>query len=257
MAVRRRRRISGGYPIKSETKSKRATRRKLLIEYPAGTEVVFKASTGRKFEGIVKGITPSNNILVHLGDDPFPVELGVDKLTKKEYKDTMTANTTTTTRKRAAKATTAAAPARRSRAVATKASATETEAPAKKAPAKKTAAKKAPAKAAAPVKTRSSKSDPSTWPKQGKNPYRPGSNLAKITDVLLKGGVRSALVTKLQAVIDMHPYTQVKEDLDVEKELDKRLMLTAGLLERDYGFTIVKTGRGMSEGTIKVVPPAA
>lgn len=221
-----------------------------MKEFPIGTEVIFKAKTGKKFEGVVKGIAPANKILVHLGDDPFPVELGVDKLTKKEYIDTMTANTTT--RKRPAKA--AATPAKR-------ATRTRTAKPVEEvlpSAARKAVAKKAPAKAAAAApKARTTKGDPSTWPKAGKNPYRPGSNLAKITDVLLKGGVRSSLVSKLQSVIDMHPYTQEKADLDVEKELDKRLMLTAGLLERDFGFTITKKGRGMNEGSIKVVPPAA
>lgn len=88
----------------------------------------------------------------------------------------------------------------------------------------------------------------------GVNPYRPGSNLHKITELLLKGGKRSAIVAKLQRQIDMHPYTQDKDSLDIEKELDKRLMLTAGLLQRNFGYEIVKEGRGMETGTIKVVP---
>ncbi len=195
--------------------------------------------------------------MVHLGDDPFPVEVGVDKLIPKEYIDTMTTKTkrptakaegTTTTRTRTARkvAAPAAAPAKRA--------AKKAAAPAKPARAAKatSATKKAPAAAG-----RVHKTDPDTWPVPGKNPYRPGSNLAKITDVLLKGGKRAVQVAKLQKVIDMHPYTQAVEDLDVEKELDKRLMLTAGLLERDFGFVIEKSGRGMESGTVKVIPPAA
>lgn len=213
-----------------------------MKRFPRECKVTFRARTGKKFPGVVKGLTSTDKVLVLLGDDPFPVEVGVDKLVVTEYKDTM-ATTRKTTTKRTAKAAAEAAPRRRRNRTATVASEDAAEAT----PAKR-AAKKAPAKRAAAA------------PKASEaNPYRPGSNMFKITELLLQGGKRSAIVKKLQGRggIDLHPYTQDKDDLDVEKELDKRVTLTAQNLERKLGYTVEKTGRGMAEGTIKVVPPAS
>jgi hypothetical protein len=217
-----------------------------MKRFPRGAKVIFTARTGKKFEGIVKGFPSPDKVSVLLGDDPFPVEVGVDKLIPQEYIDTMTTKTaekatTTRTAKKAA-ASKAAAPRRRRAAASTEtAEVAEAVAEAPKRGRKAAAAK--PVKAAAKTA-------------ETANPYRPGSNLFKITDLLLKGGKRSAIVGKLQRQIDMHPYTQDKDTLDVEKELDKRVMLTAGLLARNFGYTIEKSGRGMESGTIKVVPSA-
>lgn len=217
-----------------------------MQSFPKGARVIFTARTGKRFEGIVKGFPSADKVSVLLGDDPFPVEVGVDKLILKEYIDTMTTKTPT---KRTAKKVEEVLPSAARRTRRTKTAEAAAEAPVaparrgRKAAAAKTTAK--PAKAVAASKTA-----------DGDNPYRPGSNLHKITELLLKGGKRSAIVAKLQRQIDMHPYTQNKDDLDIEKELDKRLMLTAGLLQRNFGYTIEKTGRGMETGTIKVVPAA-
>lgn len=218
-----------------------------MKNFPRGAAVTFTARTGKKFPGIVKGFPSADTVLVLLGDDPFPVEVDVDKLIPQEYIDTMTTKTASkaTTKRSATKA--SAAP--RTRRTKTVTAVVEDDA-APAAPARRGRKAAAATKAAAAPKTTKAAVKRSDDP----NPYRPGSNLYKITDLLLKGGKRSAIVAKLQRQIDMHPYTQDKDSLDVEKELDKRLMLTAGLLERNFGYKVEKNGRGMESGTIKVVP---
>ena len=88
----------------------------------------------------------------------------------------------------------------------------------------------------------------------GGNPFRPGSNLFKMAEELLKGGKRSDMIRRLRKTMGIHPWSKDKEE-NPEKAIDKRLLITAGTLKKDFGYTIQSDGRGMS-GTLKVVPPA-
>lgn len=116
---------------------------------------------------------------------------------------------------------------------------------AKKAPAKRAPAKKAPAKRTSVAPAAG-----------GPNPFRPHSNLHVVTDALLKGGKRQEIVRSLKKQIKINPWSHDEKltPAEVEKAIDKRLLLTSGMLVRDYGFIEQREGRGMG-GTIKVVPP--
>lgn len=135
-------------------------------------------------------------------------------------------------------------------------------APAKKAVKKPVVAKKAtkkavPAKVAkkTPPSQAAKKAPPTKKVTSDTNPFRPGSNLAKMTDELLKGGRRVEMIRRLKKTMGIHPWSKDKEE-NPEKAIDKRLLITAGTLKKDYGYTIETEGRG-SSGTIKVLPPGA
>lgn len=84
------------------------------------------------------------------------------------------------------------------------------------------------------------------------NPYRPGTNLYEITEELLSGGKRSSMVKRLGKKIEVKP--RDGRDIDEVAELDRRVLITAQILERDHGFTKEKEGRG-PDATIQVFPP--
>lgn len=98
--------------------------------------------------------------------------------------------------------------------------------------------------------------DPVTDASSVENPFRKGSSRWRMAEELLKGDKRKNMVKRLKRQIDLHPYTKKVGDLDVDFELDKRLMLTAQAMVNDHGFVIERDGRGL-EGTIKVTKPAA
>lgn len=114
---------------------------------------------------------------------------------------------------------------------------------AKKAPAKKTA------KSAAKAKT---KSGPKGKTNEG-NPFRPGSNLHLIHNLLVKGGKRESLAQKLADKVALHPYTNDVSEVDLV-DYDKRIVLGAQTLRDQHNYKIERDGRGLS-GTIKAVPP--
>ncbi len=89
------------------------------------------------------------------------------------------------------------------------------------------------------------------------NPFRPGVALWHITEELLKGGKRMPMIARLLKKIDLHPWAKDKAALDETFEMDKRVLLAANSLKRKHGWTIVLTGRGPAEGTIKAIPPKA
>lgn len=141
----------------------------------------------------------------------------------------------------------------------------EDEAPAKskskskKAPAKssaaakksKTAAKsKAPAKKAPASKKAAADDDEPSGP----NPFREGSNLWHFTEALMKGGKRSAMVTKLERKVDLKPRKRGGKNYDVAEEIDYRLVRVCQLLTNEHGFLIEKEGRG-KEQRVKAIPP--
>lgn len=125
-------------------------------------------------------------------------------------------------------------------------------APAKKAVKKPVAAKVAPKKAPAKV---AKKSAATPRVATAANPFRPGSNLFKMTEELLKGGKRVEMIRRLRKTMGIHPWSKDKEE-NPEKAIDKRLLITAGTLKKDFGYRIETEGRG-SSGTIQVFPPGA
>jgi hypothetical protein len=127
------------------------------------------------------------------------------------------------------------APAKRTARKATKATKKRT---AKKAPAakKRTAAPRPPANVDTP------------------NPYRPGTNLYYVTEALMRGGKRSALVRLLKPKLKFSPRVQSEADWDVDAEIDKRLKVIAYELANKHGFSRVQEGRGV-DAFIKATPP--
>lgn len=126
---------------------------------------------------------------------------------------------------------------------------------ASKAPAKKTATK---AKAAVKeTKTNDgitlAKSHPKPTPEHGVNPFRKNSALFKVAKLLLKGGKRETLASKLSETVDLHPYQKAVKDVDL-LDYDKRLLLGAQTMRDQYGYGILRTGRGV-EGSILVFVP--
>jgi hypothetical protein len=122
------------------------------------------------------------------------------------------------------------------------------EAPAAEKPARAT--KKAPAtKKAAPVKAAAK---PASTNGVGPNPYKEGTKLWHITEELMKGGKRPAMVARLKRKITLSPRV-AREDWDEEAELDRRLLIIGQILERDHGFTVTHDGRGREAG-IKATP---
>jgi hypothetical protein len=98
--------------------------------------------------------------------------------------------------------------------------------------------KATPAKATKKAKAKDADED------TGDNPYKAGSNLYHITEELLKGGKRSAMVKRLKSKIELKPRQRAGDDYDVEAELDRRVLIVGQLLERDHGFTVTREGRG-------------
>lgn len=87
------------------------------------------------------------------------------------------------------------------------------------------------------------------------NPFRTGSNLWRMAEELLKGGKRSDMIKRLKKAMSINPWSKDKEE-DLDTAINKRLLLTAAAMEKDYGFTQKREGRGTS-GTIRLVPPGA
>lgn len=117
---------------------------------------------------------------------------------------------------------------------------------------KKATSKKAAPKSAAKAKSKSAPKGRAPKVSEG-NPFRPGSNLSLIHDLLVKGGKRETLAKKLSDKISIHPYTHGEEDIDLV-DYDKRVVLCAQTLRDDYNYKIERDGRGLN-GTIKATPP--
>lgn len=90
-------------------------------------------------------------------------------------------------------------------------------------------------------------------PAHGVNPFRPKSDLSRVAKLLLKGGKRETLASKLSTQIDLHPYQKDAKDVDL-LDYDKRLLLGAQTMRDKFGYGIRRTGRGLS-GTILVFVP--
>lgn len=147
------------------------------------------------------------------------------------------------------------------------------KAPAAKTPARRTAAKAAPAKPTARAASTRRTANPATGKTavpaartkkvaatdeaeiEGDNPFKPGTNTHLMTEMLMKGGKRSAMVRSLVKKIELAPRVKGGADFDPEKELDYRLLRTAQLLVKEHGFVVEKDGRG-PEARIKAIPPS-
>lgn len=130
------------------------------------------------------------------------------------------------------------------------------KAAAKSAKAEKTAKKST--KKAAPTKAskKAAKDDDDDEDEDtGPNPFRKGSNLYLMTDLLMAGGKRSAMVKKLAKKIELNPRTKKGKDFDPEEEIDYRLVRVCQTLANEHGFTIEKDGRGKDQ-TVTAVPPS-
>lgn len=136
-----------------------------------------------------------------------------------------------------------------------------------KATARPSAAKKPAAKPAKAVATKKAASKPvkkATKPAKaapvkaqrtatGDNPFREGSNSFLMAAELLKGGNRGQMVKRLKKAMKIHPWSKDKEE-NPEFAIRKRLLLVAAALEKDYGFTIEREGRGEA-GSMIAIPP--
>lgn len=89
--------------------------------------------------------------------------------------------------------------------------------------------------------------DPATWSRQH-NPFRLGTVNHAAAELLFQGGRRRDLAMRLAEMTSLHPWTKSTTLAD----FDKRLLLTASLLRRRFGFVEHREGRGL-KGTIRVV----
>lgn len=145
-------------------------------------------------------------------------------------------------------------------------------------PAKRTAAKKAPAKKAVAARPANKKTTtrPASKPTakkaapakakvttakaketdepEGPNPFRSGTNLHLMVEELMKGGKRSAMVTRLSRKIDLNPRSRAGKDWDKDEEIDYRLVRACQVLANEHNFTLEKDGRGKDQ-KVKAIPP--
>lgn len=119
----------------------------------------------------------------------------------------------------------------------------EDEAPAKSK--SKTTAKKATTKKAAASDVE---------PAENGNPFKPGTNMFLITEELIKGGKRSAMVTRLKKKITLEPRTKSAKDFDVDSEMDRRILIIGQILRNDHGFNVVRDGRGPDATIVAEAP---
>lgn len=124
----------------------------------------------------------------------------------------------------------------------------------KKKAAKKTKPKKATAKKSK-AKKKKAETDGDEEEEVGDNPFRANTNLWHITEALMEGGKRSALVKKLRKKLKFNPRKQDPDELDVDEEIDRRLKVVGYILKNQHGFELEHEGRG-SDAYIKATPPS-
>lgn len=113
---------------------------------------------------------------------------------------------------------------------------------ASKAPAKKATAKKAAAAEEAPE------------PAENGNPYKPGTNMFLIAEELIRGGKRSDMVKRLRRKVELKPRTKDADDFDVDAELDRRVLIVGQNLRNNFGFNVVRDGRGEDAHIVAEAP---
>lgn len=88
------------------------------------------------------------------------------------------------------------------------------------------------------------------------NPFRPGSHSFLMTEMFLKGGLRSKMIDTLIKKVELHPWAKKAKNIDPRFEMDKRMLMAIHQLRHKYGFTVVVYGgRGPEKGGFKVFPP--
>ena len=83
----------------------------------------------------------------------------------------------------------------------------------------------------------------------GTCPFRKGSDRATMFSLLKRGGVRRDLAEKLREKVTLRGEPGLSD-------YDKRIVLTADTLGKEWGYVVNKEGRGL-EGKIKVVHSSA
>lgn len=263
------------------------------MTHRVGDRVVFTADNGKQFEAkVVSRPRRSKKTEIQVDNDPFPVLVYTNQLTKNGERDMATSakelrqeakslgirgfmkmsgpklaaaieeakNGEVEKPKSAPKRSPKSKPKANSAPKRSKPPAKRTSA--KKAAATKPAAKKSTAKSKAPAKKAAAKTKKAPARakgplagKTGENPFRAGSNMALMADLLLKGGKRQTMINRLAKKITIQPYSANANELDVDFELDKRLGICAATMRDKHGFKIEKGGgRGRESGTLKVVP---
>jgi len=83
----------------------------------------------------------------------------------------------------------------------------------------------------------------------GTCPFRKGSDRATMFSLLKRGGVRRVLAEKLREKVTLRGEPGLSD-------YDKRIVLTADTLSKEWGYVVTKDGRGL-EGKIKMVHSSA
>jgi hypothetical protein len=65
-----------------------------------------------------------------------------------------------------------------------------------------------------------------------------------MTEELIKGGKRSAMVKRLSKKISLKPRTRTFTEEEELEELDRRLVIVSQNLRNDHGFEMEREGRG-------------
>lgn len=238
-----------------------------------GEEVTFASQSGRNFKAVIKDPQiRQRKVAIQVVGDPYSVLVNISQV-HKEGEEMPSATRGPETRRLAKEARMLGIEGYAKMSAQQLAQAVKDhqkpkrKAPAKSKPAKaarkpQKASKRAPARKAAskPVqarrkakKTNATQVAKSVAKGTNGNPFRPGCNNYKMAEELLRGGRRIDMIKRLKKSIKLHPWSKPKEE-DVTKALDKRLGIAAGILAADFGFKVVRDGRGTS-GTIRVFPP--
>ena len=86
------------------------------------------------------------------------------------------------------------------------------------------------------------------------NPFKDGTNMFLITEELIKGGKRSAMVARLNKKIQLAPRSKDAKEFDVEYEMDRRILITGQILRNQHAFVVEREGRG-ADATIQATAP--
>jgi hypothetical protein len=65
-----------------------------------------------------------------------------------------------------------------------------------------------------------------------------------MTEELIKGGKRSAMVKRLNKKITLKPRTRELDEDDTISEIDRRLVIVSQTLRNEHGFKMEREGRG-------------
>jgi len=253
----------------------------------SGDQVRYRASTGKIRKGTYLDKNAQGQALVHLEGDPFPVwvpKSQVESISCNPESETLQSKKST---RRIQMPKTSKAKELRKRAQSlgisgyedmsleelrkavkraerggtsgkTKGSKPKKTAPSKskqkstKPAAKKSASKKAEAPAASKATPATKRVKMKVAEIKESNPFREGSNLHTIAPLLMKGGTREDLAKELSEKVELRPYANDRNSVGLG-DYDKRILLASSTLRDQYGFVIIREGRGL-QGFIQAVP---